>query len=190
MRAKRSNQYFAIMPGVIRRAAGRDRNPLQRLEVERQLHRQRDTHSRHVEIVRKRMADHLGLLVDFLRHEMAVIAFVDQERGRIRLEHRALDELPCGVVDLGAAAGDDGPVAIFQVADRVGKRCKRNGVRADEHFAIAVTDRKRRAPACADQQIFLAGKQEGERKSAAQSRQGGLDRVDRNGAARISSLTR
>ena len=105
MRAKRSNQYLRDQAGVIRRAAGRDRDPLQRLEVERQLHRQRDALSRHVEIMRKRMADHFRLLVDFLRHEMAVIALVDQERRRIRLEHRALHRLPLRVVDLGAAGG-------------------------------------------------------------------------------------
>ena len=43
---------------------------------------------RHVEIVRERVADHLGLLVDFLRHEMAVVALVDQERRGVRLQHR------------------------------------------------------------------------------------------------------
>ena len=49
------------------------------LEVERQLDRQRDPLGRHVEVARQRVADDLRLLVDFLRHEVAVVRLVDQE---------------------------------------------------------------------------------------------------------------
>ena len=71
-------------PGVIGGAAGRDRDALERAQVERQRRRQRHPLGRHVEIMRQRVADHLGLLVDFLRHEMAMVALVDQKRGGLR----------------------------------------------------------------------------------------------------------
>ena len=64
------------------------------------------------------MADHFRLLVDLLGHEVAVIALVDQQRRSLRLEHRALRPLAAGVVDLGALAGDDDPVAFLEIADR------------------------------------------------------------------------
>ena len=54
---------------------------------------------------------------------------------------------------------------------RVGERRQRDGVGAEEHLAVAVADRQRRALARADQQVVLAGEQEGERKRAAQPRQ-------------------
>ena len=50
-------------------------------EIERQ---RRHAHAlgRHVEVMRERVADDFRLLVDFLRHEMAMVALVDQERRR------------------------------------------------------------------------------------------------------------
>ena len=152
-------------------------------EIERQRHRQRDAFGRHVEIIRQRMADHFRLLVDLLGHEMAVIALVDEHHRGLRLEHGALHDRAAGIVNLGALAGDDHPVAVLQIADRVGERRERNRVGADEHRAVAEADRERRALARADQQILLAGEQEGERKSAAQPRQCALDRLDRRRAA-------
>ncbi len=101
----------------------------------------------------------------------------------LRFEHRALHDRALGVVDLRALASDDHPVAVFEIADRVGERRQRNGVGADEHRALAKADRQRRAFARADQKIVLAGKQEGERKGAAQPRQRRLDRFDRRSAA-------
>ena len=71
------------------------------------------------------------------------------------------------------------PVAIFEIADGVGERRERNRVGAEIHLAVAVADRERRALAGADQQVFLAGEQEGERERAAQPRQRGLHRLDR-----------
>ena len=59
------------------------------------------------------------------------------------------------------------------------------------HLAVAIADRERRALAGADQQIFLAGEQEGERERAAQPRQRRLDRLDRRSCrCFISSVTR
>ena len=54
---------------------------------------------------------------------------------------------------------------------------------AEIHFALAVTDRERRALARADEEILLAGEQEGEREGAAQSRQHHGHRFRRRAAA-------
>ena len=170
---------FGDKAGIVGGAAGRDRHALDLLEIERQLHRQRDPLVAHVEIVRQRMAHDLGLLVDFLRHEMAMVALVDQEGRGIRFQHRALDRLAVGVVHLDALARHHRPVAVLKIADGVGERRERDRVGAEIHFAVAVADRERRALAGADQEILLAGEQEGERERAAQPRQRGLHRLDR-----------
>ena len=129
------------------------------------------------------MADDFGLLEYLLGHEMAVVAFVDQQHGSLRFEHRAMHHFAVAVVDLGAAARHDHPVAVFQITHGVGERRQRNGVGADIHRAVAETDRERRALAGADQKVLLAGKQKRQRESAAQPRQRRLDRGDRRGAA-------
>ena len=87
-RAKRSNQYLRDQAGIVGGAAGGDRHALDRREVERQLDRQRDALGRHVDVVRQRVADHLGLLVDFLRHEVAMVALVDHEAPTRRTSSR------------------------------------------------------------------------------------------------------
>ena len=69
---------FGDSPAIVGGAAGRDREARELGEIERQRRRQRDRLGRHVEIVRERVADDLRLLVDFLRHEVAVVALVDQ----------------------------------------------------------------------------------------------------------------
>ena len=132
--------------------------------------------------MRERVPDDLRLLVDFLRHEMAMVALVDQERRGVRLLHRALDLAAGGVVDFDAVARQHGPVAVVEIGDRVGERRERDGIGAEIHLAVAVADRERRALAGADQQIVLAGEQEGERERAAQPRQRGLDRFRRRAA--------
>ncbi len=169
--------------GVIGGAAGGDRDPIELVEIERQRHRQRHPLARHVDVIRQRMADDFGLLEDFLGHEMAMIALVDVLLRGLQLEHLAPHHRPAGIVQLGALARDDRPVAFLQVAHRVGERRQRNRVGADEHGAVAEADGERRAFARTDQQIVLAGEQEGERECAAQPRQGALDRLDRPGAA-------
>ena len=99
------------------------------------------------------------------------------------LMHLARDHRAFGVVDLRAFARDDYPIAVFKIADIVGEGRERDGVGADIHRAFAIAERQRRAFARADQQIVLAGEQEGERERAAQPRQRPLDRLDRRGAA-------
>ena len=165
--------------GVIRGAAGGDRYALERAEIERQRHRQRDALGHHIEIIRQRMADDFRLLVNLLGHEMAMVALVDEHDRGQRLEHGAVHDRALGVVDFGAGAADDGAVAVLQIADGIGERGKRNRIGADVHRAVAEADRQRRAFARADQEVLLAGKQKGERESAAQPRQRRLHRFDR-----------
>ena len=169
--------------GVIGGAAGGDGNPIELLEIERQRKRQRHALRGHVDVIRQRMADDFGLLVDFLRHEMAMIALVDEQHRGLRFQHGAMHDIAVAVVDLGAAARDDHPVAVFQIADHVGERRKRDGVGADIHRTVAEADRERRALPRADQKVLLAGEQEREREGAAQPRQRRLDRLDRRRAA-------
>ena len=91
--------------------------------------------------MRERVTDDFRLLVDFLGHEMAVIAFVEQKNRSLRLEHRALNEAATRVADLGVGATDHDAIAVFEVAHHLGKRRKRDGVRADEHHVVAEANR-------------------------------------------------
>ena len=174
---------FGDHAGVIGGAAGGDRDAVQFRKIERQRHRQRHALGRHLDVIRQRMADDFGLLENLLGHEMAVIALVDVHHRGLRFQHRALHDRALRVVNLGAVAGDDHPVAVLEIAHRVGERRQRNRIGADEHRALAVADGERRALARADQKIVLAGKQERQRKGAAQPRQRRFDRLDRGSAA-------
>ncbi len=167
---------------VARGAAGHDRNALDVLEVERQLQRQRHPLGRHVDVARQRVADHFRLLVDFLGHEVAIIGLVDQKRRRTGFQHLAVHHRALLVVDHADFAGQNHPVAVFEIADGVGEGRQRDRVRAQIHLAVAVTDRQRRALAGADHQIGVAPEQECQRERAAQLRQRGLHRVLRRGA--------
>ena len=130
-----------------------------------------DALGRHVDIVRQRVADHFRLLVDLLRHEVAVVGLVDQRgRGGV-LDLLALDGVPSLSKIVGALAGQHDPVAVFEIADRVGERAERDGVGAEIHLAVAIADRERRAVAGADHEIVVAGEDEAEREGAAQPRQ-------------------
>ena len=129
------------------------------------------------------MADDLRLLVNLLRHEVAIVALVDEKRRGRRLEHRALDLAALAVADLDALAREHGPVAVLEIGDRVGEGRERDGVGTKIHFAVAVADRERRALARADKKIVLAREQEDERESAAQPRQHRRHRVGRRAAA-------
>jgi len=125
------------------------------------------------------MADHFGLLVDFLGHEVAVVRLVDQ-RGR----HAVLDDVAAHdriglVVDGGTVMGQHDPIAVFEIGDAVGKRPERDRVRAEIHFALAETDRQRRPVAGADHQIVIAGEDESERERAAKLRKRRPHRLDR-----------
>ncbi len=129
--------------------------------------------------MRERVADHFRLLMDFLGHEVLVVALVDQLRGGRGLDDGAFDDAVLFVANDDALARQHRPVALFQIADGVGERRQRDRVGAEEHLALAVADGERRAFARADHEIVLAGEQEGERESAAQLLERGGHRVDR-----------
>ena len=76
------------------------------------------------------MADHLGLLVDLLGHEMPVIApFREQAAGWASLD-AALGFPAARVANLGAFAGERRPVAFLEIGDAVGEGAERERVRA------------------------------------------------------------
>ena len=112
------------------------------------------------------MADDFGLLVDFLRHEVAMVALIDHERRSVGLEDRTLDLAAGGVMHFDGFARQHNRVAVLEVGNRIGERCERDGVGAEIHLAVAVADRERRAFARTDQEIVLAGEQERERERA------------------------
>ena len=170
---------FRHQPGIKGGAAGRDRQAFELLPVERQFSRQRNLFGGHVDVMGERMADHFRLLVDFLGHEVLVVALVDHCAEAVRLDHRALDRAALLVVDLDALARHHRPVAVFQIADGVGERRQRDGVGAEIHLAVAIADGERRALARADHQVVLAGEQEGEREGAAQLLERRGHRLDR-----------
>ena len=124
-----------------------------------------------IDIGRERVADHFRLLVDLLRHEMAVVALVDEERGGERAGHRPLDRVAAAVADGDGLARQHRPVAVLEIGDRVGEGRERDGIGADEHLAVAEADGERAALAGHDHQIVVAGEDHGEREGALQALQ-------------------
>src|SRR6516164_1562507 len=101
------------------------------------------------------MAHDFGLLVNFLRHEMAMIALVYQENRGLRLEHGTLRDAAVAAVYLGSVSRYDHPIAIFEIADLIGEGGKRDRIGPDIHRAVAEADRERRTLARADQEVVF-----------------------------------
>src|SRR5262249_57484137 len=80
---------FGDEAGIIGGTAGRYGNAVDGAEIEGQRLRQFDPARREVDVVGERVTDHLGLLVDFLRHEMAVITLIEQERRGVGANYRS-----------------------------------------------------------------------------------------------------
>ena len=133
-------------------------------------------------------ADDFRLLVDLLRHEMAMVALVDQKADAVVLMTARSTRGPFASRISTLVTGHDGPVAVFQVADGVGEGRQRDRIGAEIHLAFAVADRERRALPRADQEIVFACEQEGQSESAAQPRQRRLHRVDRRPAPLLHLL--
>ena len=138
----------------------------------------------HVDVMGERMADDFRLLVNFLGHEVAVIALLGQQAAGRAAHDAPLDDAVGGVVELGALARHDDPVALFEIGDAVGEGRERQRVGAEIHLAVAVADRERRALARADQQIVLAVEEIDEREGAAQPLQRRRHRLRRPLAGR------
>ena len=129
--------------------------------------------------MRQRVADHLGLLVDFLGHEMAIAALVDQQGAGDRFHLLARDLATLQIENLAPLARQHRPVAVLQIGDPVRERGERDGVGAEEHLALAVADRERRPLAGADHQVLVASEDQRQRERAAQPLQRGARRLDR-----------
>src|SRR5262249_15728464 len=160
---------------VVGGPASRDRDPLELPEVKRELWGQQQPLGCDVEMLRDGVADDFGLLMDLLRHEVLVIALVNEE-GRCRSAHDCAFGLAAlCIANLYPVTREQGGIAILEIRDRIGKGSERNSIGAEKHFAFAITDGERRALARSDQKIFLALKQEGEREGPAQPRQSSRD---------------
>ena len=129
--------------------------------------------------MRERVAYDLGLLVDFLGHEMAVVALFREQAAGGAADDAALDGLARHFAEFGPGAGDNDPVALLEIGDPVGERGERERVGAEVHFALAVADRERRALPRANQQVLLALEEIDEREGAAQPLQRGVHRFGR-----------
>ena len=124
--AKAFEPVFGDVAGVTRGAAGDDGNPLDIPEVERQLKGQRDALGRHIDVARQRVTDHLGLFVNLLGHEVAIIGLVDQKRRRAGFQPVAIHHRALFVVNHADFPGQNHPVAVLQIADGVGEGRQRN----------------------------------------------------------------
>jgi hypothetical protein len=101
------------------------------------------------------MSDDLGLLMDFLGHEMTIVALLDEECRGHRLERRSGHHVSAAVADFDAVAVHHNPVAVLKIADGIGKRRQCDGVRSQVHFLNAEADRQRRPLARPNEQVFL-----------------------------------
>ena len=118
------------------------------------------------------------LLMNFLGHEVAEIAFLDQEGGGARAENGAFHLAAARVVNLRAAALEHCEVAVIEIGDDRGERRERDRIGAEHHLALAIADGERRALPRADKKILLALEQKGECEGPLEARQGGFHRRD------------
>jgi hypothetical protein len=170
-----SEAFEPVFPdetGEISCAAGGNRQALHVAEIERQFHRKRDPAGREVHVMGERATHDLRLLVDLLRHEVAVVALLGDEGAGDDFLARTLHRTTFGIADVRAVTGEDGPVAVLQVADLVRQRRERQRVGAEIHLALAEPDRQRGAVTGPDEKVLLSREQEGEREGAPQAWEG------------------
>jgi len=116
--------------------------------------------------------------VNLFDHKVPMLAFVNEDGRSSDFGWRASHVFALRIEKIDSLPRDDCDVTVFQVADHVGKRRKSNRVRPKIHFASAISDRKWRSFARSNYQIFVAFKQERERKRSFQPRQRDAYRVD------------
>ena len=170
---------FAGQARQIAGATGRYGEAIEFGNVKTKLERQAHLLLGHVEVMRQCAGDHFRLLVNFLGHEVAVIALVDHMRAGQRPDFRARHLLIEGIVDLRAGPVEHDPIAVIEIGDGFGERSQGKGVRAQIHLVLAMAHRQGRTLAGTNQQVFLAIKQERQCKRSMQARQRGGDCLNR-----------
>ncbi|MNN17189.1 hypothetical protein D3C81_1303630 [compost metagenome] len=100
---------------------------------------------------------HGWLLVDFLEHEVTVLALVSRFGAFMVLHGFALDLGAGDVPDGDLFAADFGDVALFQVHEAVGDLAQGQLVGSQEVLAVAQADDQRAAAAGCQQAIRLLG---------------------------------
>ena len=148
--------------GIERRTAGADGDAIDLGQIEWQL---RQTHraGAGIDQLMQRVAQHGGVLVQFLFHEMAEIALADGSPGQRGEANVALDLRPAQVMECRPIRAHHHPVAVFQIGDATGERGQCQGVGAQEHLALAEPHRQGCAVARTDQQAGMTGEHHGER---------------------------
>ncbi len=154
---------FRHQAGVIGRAAGNQGEFRRLRRVEGKVGQGDRTFSR-IDEGMKRIADDLGLFVDFLEHEVLIPALADDVAGKLRFPDLAGGFMAVPAMDGDAGRADHRPVAVFQVHDPGRQRRQRQGVGAQVHLAVADADGQRAALARRDHQIVLAGEYNAERE--------------------------
>ena len=87
----------------------------------------------------QRVGDGARLLVDFLEHEVAVLALLGRIGRQLALAHRALGGVAVLVEHLDRGAANVGDVAFFEEHEAAGHRQQRRDVRGHEVFVDAQT---------------------------------------------------
>ncbi|CAI8421469.1 MAG: Uncharacterised protein [Hyphomonas sp. TMED17] len=95
------------------------------------------------------------LFVDFLLHEMAIIAFFGSCSAALHDRNRALDCCAVFGINLGSVRSQNTPVAFLEIDNSVGERCDRERVGSEQHFIVANSDDKRRPLAGAHDHVVL-----------------------------------
>ena len=131
----------------------------------------------------QRVADHRGMLVQLLFHEVAEVALADRRTGQPRQLHLALHLGAIGAEEARALAIDHRPVAIIQIGDALRQRRQRKAVGTDEHLVLAEAHRQRRTVLRADDQFGMAGEDHRQRIGALQPAECRARRGDRIHAA-------
>ena len=135
--------------GKIGAAAGRQANAVERFRIERKV-RQHDCAGRRIDHLAQRVTNDRRVFVQFLFHEVAVVALADS-----RARHRGAADLalhfgPVHGEETSAIARDHRPIAVIEEGDALGQWRQSQRIAAKEHFIVAVTHSKRRAKLSTD----------------------------------------
>jgi hypothetical protein len=97
--------------------------------------------------MRERVQYDLRLLVNLLRHEMAEVALVYEQRRRGGFDHRTLDQVAAWVSDFDLPARQHRPVAVLKIGDRIGERRERDRIPSQDTFRHALQHQLEQYPA-------------------------------------------